>query len=561
MPTQGSAGPGRLQPADRPAADEPAVRRVLVDRSGRAGCWRAARSATSTRCSTAPTGCSPSCPTPRSTPRSTAIRASAPRSTTRRRRASRPRVATADDAVKAELAAKNREYDDKFGYVYLVCASGRSAEELLAILTDRLRQRPRDRAPGDAQRAGQDQPASAGAPAERARMPRQDRPHEPLHPRPRRRLRPPAAGVAVTLTDAAGADAGRRRHRRRRPHRPHWATTCPPGCTACTSTPAAYFAAHGRRRVLPRGRHRLRDHRRGAANITSRCCSRRTPIPPTEGVERCPRSSWARTSTARPRTASSGSTATPRATRSTTSTYPPVCEAISAPRTSPAISPTCCPPTPRSRRPTPTPRRRACCRSRTTAWRWPGTSSHDVEPGARAPASRSTSTPGSARSSTAPSTTTPGSARVRRSAPPRSPSTPTGEWVVGGLKDLVILKSTGSEFAGFLTDPYTILEPTHDRVMATSLVAQWRFTTTDVDWEARLRRHQGPAGQAVRASCSHWRCSRPSSRWARPCSRPTRSSPRSGCRRRTSTTSSTTCRRSGWRTTTRCSTPTTGRTA
>ncbi|MDY6871057.1 MAG: urate oxidase [Actinomycetota bacterium] len=59
-----------------------------------------------------------------------------------------------------------------------------------------------------------------------------------------------------------------------------------------------------------------------------------------------------------------------------------------------------------------------------------------------------------------------------------------GEWVIGGLKDLVILKSTGSEFAGFLEDDYTILEPTHDRVMATSLIAQWRFTATDVDWEA-----------------------------------------------------------------------------
>jgi urate oxidase len=58
-----------------------------------------------------------------------------------------------------------------------------------------------------------------------------------------------------------------------------------------------------------------------------------------------------------------------------------------------------------------------------------------------------------------------------------------GEWVVSGLKDLVILKSTGSEFAGFLTDRYTVLEPTHDRVMATSLVAQWRFTTTEVDWD------------------------------------------------------------------------------
>lgn len=58
-----------------------------------------------------------------------------------------------------------------------------------------------------------------------------------------------------------------------------------------------------------------------------------------------------------------------------------------------------------------------------------------------------------------------------------------GEWVVGGLKEFVILKSTGSEFAGFLEDDYTILAPTHDRVMATSLTAQWRFTSTDVDWD------------------------------------------------------------------------------
>jgi urate oxidase len=60
----------------------------------------------------------------------------------------------------------------------------------------------------------------------------------------------------------------------------------------------------------------------------------------------------------------------------------------------------------------------------------------------------------------------------------------SGEYVIGGIKDLVILKSTGSEFAGFYTDGYTTLEETHDRVMATSLVAHWRFTTTDVDWQA-----------------------------------------------------------------------------
>jgi urate oxidase len=60
----------------------------------------------------------------------------------------------------------------------------------------------------------------------------------------------------------------------------------------------------------------------------------------------------------------------------------------------------------------------------------------------------------------------------------------TGEYVIGGFKDLVILKSTGSEFAGFLKDEHTTLQETHDRVMATSLVAKWRFTQTDLDWNA-----------------------------------------------------------------------------
>lgn len=48
-------------------------------------------------------------------------------------------------------------------------------------------------------------------------------------------------------------------------------------------------------------------------------------------------------------------------------------------------------------------------------------------------------------------------------------------WVVSGLRDLVVLKWTGSEFAGFLKDQYTTLEETHDRVLATSLTARWRY--------------------------------------------------------------------------------------
>ncbi|HEV2927266.1 MAG TPA: urate oxidase [Propionibacteriaceae bacterium] len=56
------------------------------------------------------------------------------------------------------------------------------------------------------------------------------------------------------------------------------------------------------------------------------------------------------------------------------------------------------------------------------------------------------------------------------------------ETLVSGFKDLMVLKSTGSEFHDFLVDEYTTLEPTTDRVMATSLVARWRYIGTDIDW-------------------------------------------------------------------------------
>jgi urate oxidase len=57
-------------------------------------------------------------------------------------------------------------------------------------------------------------------------------------------------------------------------------------------------------------------------------------------------------------------------------------------------------------------------------------------------------------------------------------------WVVSGLKDLMMLKSTGSEFWGFLKDAYTTLAETHDRVMATSLTAGWRYEGTGVAWDS-----------------------------------------------------------------------------
>ncbi|HEY2277232.1 MAG TPA: 2-oxo-4-hydroxy-4-carboxy-5-ureidoimidazoline decarboxylase [Streptosporangiaceae bacterium] len=47
-------------------------------------------------------------------------------------------VADADQGVRAELAAGNQAYEARFGHIYLVCAAGRSAAELLAILQARL---------------------------------------------------------------------------------------------------------------------------------------------------------------------------------------------------------------------------------------------------------------------------------------------------------------------------------------------------------------------------------------------------------------------------------------
>jgi 2-oxo-4-hydroxy-4-carboxy-5-ureidoimidazoline decarboxylase len=47
---------------------------------------------------------------------------------------------TAD--IQAELAAANREYEAKFGRIFIVCATGKSAAEMLAILRSRLANDP-----------------------------------------------------------------------------------------------------------------------------------------------------------------------------------------------------------------------------------------------------------------------------------------------------------------------------------------------------------------------------------------------------------------------------------
>jgi urate oxidase len=56
-----------------------------------------------------------------------------------------------------------------------------------------------------------------------------------------------------------------------------------------------------------------------------------------------------------------------------------------------------------------------------------------------------------------------------------------GEHVLSGLTGLVLLKSTGSEFSGFLVDELTTLPVTDDRVLATSLTVRWRWGAAPSD--------------------------------------------------------------------------------
>ncbi|MER6125557.1 factor-independent urate hydroxylase [Streptomyces sp. NPDC001795] len=60
--------------------------------------------------------------------------------------------------------------------------------------------------------------------------------------------------------------------------------------------------------------------------------------------------------------------------------------------------------------------------------------------------------------------------------------------VVSGLKDLVVMNSTDSEFWGYVKDKYTTLPEAYDRILATEVSGRWRFNWSDdaqemPDWE------------------------------------------------------------------------------
>lgn len=55
-------------------------------------------------------------------------------------------------------------------------------------------------------------------------------------------------------------------------------------------------------------------------------------------------------------------------------------------------------------------------------------------------------------------------------------------WVVSGVKDMTILKTTDSEFVDFFQDEYTTLESATDRILATTVTSQWWHARDDRDW-------------------------------------------------------------------------------
>lgn len=51
-------------------------------------------------------------------------------------------VQDASDETIRELARMNDEYEKKFGYIFIVCATGKSAEEMLSIIKERIGNEP-----------------------------------------------------------------------------------------------------------------------------------------------------------------------------------------------------------------------------------------------------------------------------------------------------------------------------------------------------------------------------------------------------------------------------------
>jgi urate oxidase len=61
----------------------------------------------------------------------------------------------------------------------------------------------------------------------------------------------------------------------------------------------------------------------------------------------------------------------------------------------------------------------------------------------------------------------------------RVAATREGATVEAGIEDLVVLKTTGSGFAGYVKDQFTTLKETADRIFATAVKAGWLYAQTE----------------------------------------------------------------------------------
>ena len=56
--------------------------------------------------------------------------------------------------------------------------------------------------------------------------------------------------------------------------------------------------------------------------------------------------------------------------------------------------------------------------------------------------------------------------------------------ITSGLENLVILKTANSAFEGYIKESLTTLKETNDRLFATALAAEWKYTTFELDFDA-----------------------------------------------------------------------------
>ena len=56
-------------------------------------------------------------------------------------------VATASEETADSLASLNRAYEEKFGFIFIICATGKTSDEMLSALRERLKHAPEDELP------------------------------------------------------------------------------------------------------------------------------------------------------------------------------------------------------------------------------------------------------------------------------------------------------------------------------------------------------------------------------------------------------------------------------